>query len=73
MNIRILLFWVIVAVPLTWGVLQSVNSALPLFGMKSVYIPGLTVPPPKPPAAVPTATVVPAPTATPAALATPVT
>lgn len=46
MNIRILLFWVIVAIPLTWGVLQSVNSALPLFGVKSVYIAGLTVPPP---------------------------
>ncbi len=60
MNIRILLFWVIVAIPLTWGVLQSVNAALPLFGAKSIYIPGLTVPPPAP-AAKPVTVVAPSP------------
>lgn len=62
MNFRILLLWVIVAIPLTWGVLQSVNAALPLFGVKSVYIPGLTVPPPAPkPVAAATPVAVPSP------------
>ena len=74
MNIRIFLYWVIVAIPLTWGVLQSVNAALPLFGGKSVYIPGLTVPPPPPaakPAALPTPAAA-APTPAPLETATPV-
>ena len=70
MNIRILVYWVIVALPLTWGVLQSVNAALPLFGGKSIYIPGLTVPPP-PPAAKPAVSPTPAAVATPAPLETP--
>ena len=81
MNIRILIYWVIVAIPLTWGVLQSVNAALPLFGGKSIYIPGLTVPPPPPaakpaaaspaPAAAPTPAPVETATPTPAATAAP--
>lgn len=50
MNFRILLYWLIVAAPLSWGVLQSVNTALPLFGAKPLVIPYLTIPapPPKP-------------------------
>ena len=51
MNPRILLFWLVVAIPLSWGVAQSVNSALPLFGGKSVYIPWVLGIPPAPPAA----------------------
>ncbi len=69
MNIRIFFFWVIIAIPLTWGVLQSVNAALPLFGAKSVYISGLTVPPPLP-AAKPVPGASPIPAASPAPLAT---
>lgn len=61
MNIRILFYWLIVAIPLSWGVAQSVNSALPLFGGKPFYIPGILGLPPAP-AAKPS----PAPAATPA-------
>lgn len=42
MNFRTFLYWLIVSVPLTCGVLLSVNTALPLFGSKSVVIPYLT-------------------------------
>lgn len=48
MNIRILLYWLVVAIPLSWGVAQSVNSALPLFGGKSNYIPWVLGTPPAP-------------------------
>jgi hypothetical protein len=31
-SIRLLIAWIWVAVPLGWGVYQSVNKSLPLFG-----------------------------------------
>lgn len=31
-NIRLLIAWIWVTVPLGWGVYQSVNKSLPLFG-----------------------------------------
>lgn len=31
-NIRLLIAWIWVAVPLGWGVYQSVNKSMPLFG-----------------------------------------
>ena len=48
MDIRIFIYWLIVALPLSWGVLQSVNTALPLFGAKPLVIPYLTIPVPAP-------------------------
>ena len=49
MKLPILVYWVIVALPLSWGVLQSVNTALPLFGAKPMVIPYLTIPVPTAP------------------------
>lgn len=31
-NLRIFIAWIWVAVPLGWGVYQSVNKSMPLFG-----------------------------------------
>lgn len=54
MDFRIFIYWLIVALPLSWGVLQSVNTALPLFGARPLVIPYLTIPvPTAKPAALP--------------------
>ena len=33
---KAVLIWLIVATPLTWGVMQSVKKSLPLFGVEAV-------------------------------------
>ena len=43
---KLFLYWLIVGIPLVWGVAQSVNAALPLFGGKSAYIPWVIGAPP---------------------------
>ncbi len=33
---KAILIWIIVAIPLLWGVTQSVKKSLPLFGIEAV-------------------------------------
>lgn len=46
---RVWLAWLVVGIPLAWGVSRSVQKSLPLFGVGST-------PAPAPPAAMPTTT-----------------
>lgn len=37
--LRLFIAWIWVAVPLSWGVYQSVNKSLPLFGLGAAAAP----------------------------------